>query len=169
MQARTLSSFALMNADKVARASNLCPERSVIWARWFHPLARGYGGGLWLYDKSGCGRHREAAMCNLFISQNPSSYQAETRAIRLHGYSTSIRLEAAFWSTLEEIAAKEHLTLARFVTVLYEEIVEKIGDVQNFTSFLRVTCLHYLNNQERHSLQVAMRLNQVDAPAELVS
>ena len=108
-------------------------------------------------------------MCNLFTSQDPNSYQAETRAMRLHGYSTSIRLEAAFWSTLEEIAAKEHLTLARFVTVLYDEIVEKVGDVQNFTSFLRVTCLHYLTNQELHSLQVATRLNQAAAPAELVS
>lgn len=103
-------------------------------------------------------------MCNLFISQDPHSYQAETRAMRLHGYSTSIRLEAAFWNTLEEIAAKEQLSLARFVTVLYDEIVEKIGGVQNFTSFLRVTCLHYLNNQELHKTQVAKRLG-----SELVS
>jgi predicted DNA-binding ribbon-helix-helix protein len=105
-------------------------------------------------------------MCNLFVSQDPRSYQAETRAMRLHGYSTSIRLEAAFWTTLEEIAASEQLSLARFVTVLYDEIVEKLGDVQNFTSFLRVTCLHYLHNQELHSQQMAARRNQ---PAELVS
>ncbi len=96
-------------------------------------------------------------MCNLFISQDSSSYQAETRAMRLHGFSTSIRLEAAFWTTLEEIAAKERLSVARFVTVLYDEIQEKIGDVQNFTSFLRVTCLHYLRNQDLHSQQVEAR------------
>ena len=96
-------------------------------------------------------------MCNLFISQDTSSYQAETRAMRLHGFSTSIRLEAAFWTTLEEIAAKEQLSVARFVTVLYDEIQEKIGDVQNFTSFLRVTCLHYLRNQDLHSQQVEAR------------
>ena len=98
-------------------------------------------------------------MCNLFVSQDPLTYQAETRALRLHGHSTSIRLEAAFWATLEEIAAKEQLSLARFVAVLYDEIVESIGNVQNFTSFLRVTCMHYLRNQELHAQQVAARLN----------
>ena len=103
-------------------------------------------------------------MCNLFISQDSSSYQAETRAMRLHGFSTSIRLEAAFWNTLEEIAAKERLSVARFVTVLYDEIQEKIGDVQNFTSFLRVTCLHYLRNQELHTQQVAARLVRAAEP-----
>ena len=103
-------------------------------------------------------------MCNLFVSQDTRSYQAETRALRLHGYSTSIRLEAAFWTTLEEIAAKEQLSLARFVTVLYDEIVEKIGDVQNFSSFLRVTCLHYLRNQDLHTQQVAARLMQAAEP-----
>jgi predicted DNA-binding ribbon-helix-helix protein len=102
-------------------------------------------------------------MCNLFVSQDARSYQPETRALRLHGYSTSIRLEAAFWATLEEIAASEQLSLSRFVGVLYDEIVEKIGDVQNFTSFLRVTCLHYLRNQELHAQQVASRLVRSDA------
>jgi predicted DNA-binding ribbon-helix-helix protein len=105
-------------------------------------------------------------MCNLFVLQDPRTYRAETRAMRLHGYSTSIRLEAAFWTTLEEIAAKEQLPLARFITILYDEIVEKIGDVQNFTSFLRVTCLHYLRNQELHIQQVQSRAAQ---PGELVS
>jgi predicted DNA-binding ribbon-helix-helix protein len=101
-------------------------------------------------------------MCNLFVSQDARTYQPETRAMRLHGYSTSIRLEAAFWSTLEEIAAKEQLSLARFVAVLYDEIVERVGNVQNFTSFLRVTCLHYLRNQELHTNQVAVRFAQVN-------
>ena len=104
-------------------------------------------------------------MCNLFVTQDTSTYQPETRALRLHGYSTSIRLEAAFWNTLEEIAAKEQLSLARFVAVLYDEIVGKIGNVRNFTSFLRVTCLHYLRNPELHAQQVAARM----MPAELVS
>jgi predicted DNA-binding ribbon-helix-helix protein len=104
-------------------------------------------------------------MCNLFVSQDTRTYQAETRALRLHGHSTSIRLEAAFWATLEEIAAREHLSLARFVGILYDEIVEKIGDVQNFTSFLRVTCMHYLANQELHAQQVAARQLAADGGA----
>jgi predicted DNA-binding ribbon-helix-helix protein len=101
-------------------------------------------------------------MCNLFVSQDARTYRPETRAMRLHGYSTSIRLEAAFWAILEEIAAKEQLGLARFVAVLYDEIVGRVGSVQNFTSFLRVTCLHYLRNQELHSQQGAARLAQAN-------
>ena len=92
--------------------------------------------------------------------------------MRLHRHSTSIRLEAAFWTTLEEIAAKEQLTLARFVSVLYDEILEKLGTVQNFTSFLRVTCQHYLRNQELYAQQVAERLAaeaQENRVPELVS
>jgi len=97
-------------------------------------------------------------MCNLFMSQDPATYQPETRALRLHGHSTSIRLEAAFWTTLEEIAAKEQLGLSRFVAVLYDEIVERVGSAHNFTSFLRVTCMHYLRNEELHAQQLAGRL-----------
>jgi len=99
-------------------------------------------------------------MCNLFVSQDPATYFPETRALRLHGHSTSIRLEAAFWAILEEIAAKEQLSLARFVAVLYDEIEDRLGNVQNFTSFLRVTCQHYLRNQELHAQQVAERLQR---------
>ncbi len=97
-------------------------------------------------------------MCNLFMSQDPATYRPETRALRLHGHSTSIRLESAFWATLEEIAAKAQLSLSRFVAVLYDETVERVGGVQNFTSFLRVTCMHYLRNAELHAQQVASRL-----------
>lgn len=97
-------------------------------------------------------------MCNLFVSQDPASYRAETRALRLHGHSTSIRLEAAFWATLEEIAAKERLSLTRFVAVLYDEVIGRLGDVPNFASFLRVTCLHYLRHPDLHAQQVAERL-----------
>jgi len=32
-------------------------------------------------------------MCRLFLTQDPASYAAETRPIRLHGHATSIRLE----------------------------------------------------------------------------
>jgi len=103
-------------------------------------------------------------MCNLFISQDPATYHPETRALRLHGHSTSIRLEAAFWATLEEIAAKGQLSLSRFVAVLYDETVERVGGVQNFTSFLRVTCMHYLRNQDLHAQQVATRLMPVALP-----
>ena len=52
-------------------------------------------------------------MCHLFASQAPDSYAFETRSIRLNGQSTSIRLESIFWSILEEIAAREGLSVPR--------------------------------------------------------
>ena len=96
-------------------------------------------------------------MCRLFVSQDPATYAAETRPIRLHGHLTSIRLEAAFWDTLEEIARREGISVARFVSVLHDEIMATQGEVPNFASLLRVTCMHWLRNQELHAEQLAGR------------
>jgi predicted DNA-binding ribbon-helix-helix protein len=102
-------------------------------------------------------------MCRLFVSQDPATYESETRPIRLGGHATSVRLETAFWATLEEIARIEGMSLARFVGVLHEEILARHGDVPNFASFLRVTCLHYLANRDAHARQVAERWGAVVA------
>ncbi len=52
-------------------------------------------------------------MCRIFAGQAPQTYAYQTRSVRLSGHSTSIRLEAAFWNILEEIAAAEHLSLGK--------------------------------------------------------
>ncbi|MGB1916004.1 MAG: ribbon-helix-helix domain-containing protein, partial [Paracoccaceae bacterium] len=41
-------------------------------------------------------------MCEIFSGQNPERYASTTRRLRLNGQSTSIRLENAFWETLDE-------------------------------------------------------------------
>jgi predicted DNA-binding ribbon-helix-helix protein len=102
-------------------------------------------------------------MCWLFRSQNPATYAAETRAVRLHGHSTSIRLEAAFWEILEEIAQKEQMSVARFIGVLHDEILGQQDEIANLASLLRVTCLHYLRHQDLHARQVAERLDREGA------
>ena len=96
-------------------------------------------------------------MCRLFATQDPATYTSETRAVRLHGHATSIRLEAAFWATLEEIAEREGMPLSRFVATLHDEVQTLQGDVGNFASFLRVTCLHYLRHMDLHTAHVAAR------------
>lgn len=96
-------------------------------------------------------------MCNLFTSQDSATYEPETRPMRLHGHATSIRLEAAFWDILEEIAGKEGMPVSRFVAVLHDEILAKRGEMSNFASFLRVTCLHYLRHTELHAQQIAAK------------
>lgn len=104
---------------------------------------------------------RGLAVCNLFVSQDPATYAAETRSVRLHGHVTSIRLETAFWTTLEEIASHEGLSVARFVSVLHDEILDRTGEVANFASFLRVACLHWVRNQTLHAAQIAERDSSV--------
>jgi predicted DNA-binding ribbon-helix-helix protein len=96
-------------------------------------------------------------MCRIFRRQNPATYAAETRAIRLSGHSTSIRLESAFWEILEQIASHEDMTLGRFISTLHDEILFQEGKVQNFASLLRVTCMHYLRNRDAYLAELAAR------------
>ena len=96
-------------------------------------------------------------MCRMFAVQDPASYSCETRAVRLHGHTTSIRLEAEFWAILEEIAGREGLSLARFLCTLHDEVLQRQGDVPNFASMLRVTCALYLRDPAAHAQAVAER------------
>ena len=82
-------------------------------------------------------------MCNLFGHQPKSDYESQTRSLRIGGHCTSIRLEMSFWDTLEEIAAKEKIGLAKFLTQLYSEVLDQHGEVNNFASLLRCSCLIY--------------------------
>ncbi len=87
-------------------------------------------------------------MCQIFAGQKKENYSCETRSMRLRGFSTSIRLEAAFWVVLNEIAAREDLTVPQFVSKLHDEVEVLHGEVQNFTSLLRCACLVYLRNEQ---------------------
>ena len=80
-------------------------------------------------------------MCQIFAGQDPADYSYETRSMRLNGFSTSIRLEAAFWAVLDEIAAREGMTVPQFIARLHDEVEALHGRVRNFTSLLRCACL----------------------------
>jgi predicted DNA-binding ribbon-helix-helix protein len=80
-------------------------------------------------------------MCRIFAGQSPDSYAFETRSIRLNGQCTSIRLEKVFWGILEQIAAREELTVPRFISTLHREVLLLRGEVPNFTSHLRCICV----------------------------
>jgi predicted DNA-binding ribbon-helix-helix protein len=96
-------------------------------------------------------------MCQIFRNQDAATYAAETRAVRLSGHATSIRLEAAFWLTLEQIAGHEGMSLGRLISILHDEILDEQGEVQNFASLLRVTCLHYLQNRQAYLAEISRR------------
>ena len=87
----------------------------------------------------------EGAMCSMFSQIDPDAYTYQTRSVRLGGHATSIRLEASFWTSLEEIAAAEKVSLGRFLTKLHDEVLEFRGEAQNFTSLLRCACLTHVS------------------------
>ncbi len=79
-------------------------------------------------------------MCSLFAHQPEADYEGHTRSLRIGGHCTSIRLEAAFWAVLEEMAAGEGSTLGRFLTTLYGEVLAHHGEVRNFWARRRCAC-----------------------------
>ncbi len=82
-------------------------------------------------------------MCELFIGADPTLWQSRTRSLRIDGVATSIRIETHFWETLEEIGARDDLSLAQLITRLWHEAMDADHDLGNFTSFLRVCCARY--------------------------
>src|ERR1044072_5192004 len=82
-------------------------------------------------------------MCHLFAHQPQRAYEAPNRSLRMGRHCSSIRLAMSFWDTLEEIAAKEGMSLAKFLTTLHDEVLDHHGEVKNFASLLRCSCLIY--------------------------
>ncbi len=85
--------------------------------------------------------------------------------MRLHGHVTSVRLESAYWAILEEIAGHEGVSVARFCAILHDEMQRQDGEVGNFASMLRVTCLHYLRHQDRYLTEIATRTSAMNVAA----
>lgn len=100
-------------------------------------------------------------MCRIFASQDPASYAPVARALRLSGHMTSIRLEAAYWAILDEMAAREGMTMSRFIGRLHDEVLDWHGEVKNFTSMLRVTCTLYMRTRGRPDKSPSMSAEEI--------
>ncbi len=83
-------------------------------------------------------------MCEFFINADPIQYEQRTRSVRIHGVLTSIRLENMVWDILAEIAEEEGHTTNTLIAAFHDEIMASRGEVPNFASFLRITCMRYL-------------------------
>ncbi|QNQ62722.1 ribbon-helix-helix domain-containing protein [Brucella sp. 6810] len=86
-------------------------------------------------------------MCRLFIGADAELWQSVTRSLRIDGAVTSVRLENFFWWALEDIAARDNLTVSHLLGKLYDESRNEGHDLDNFASFLRVCCGRYLSLQ----------------------
>ena len=86
-------------------------------------------------------------MCRLFVGADPAMWESQTRSFRMEGMVTSVRLENLFWTVLEEIAGKDGMNVPQLLHQLYNESIDEGHDLGNFTSFLRVCCLRFLDLQ----------------------
>ena len=66
-------------------------------------------------------------------------FSTQRRSVRIHGHSTSIRLEKAFWEVLEQIAKRDGISLATLIATVHDHCQQI--DTRNLASCLRVVCL----------------------------
>lgn len=100
-------------------------------------------------------------MCELYVKADPILYESRSRSLRIHGCVTKIRLENLFWDILAELAASDGFTTNQLIARLYDELLAYRGEIDNFASFLRVSCLRYLSlkkaREERPPLAAVSR------------
>ena len=86
-------------------------------------------------------------MCHVFASTDPDLFEPVTRSVRIGGVVTSLRLEAAFWRIIDEIARASEMSTGRFLSTLHDEVVEIRGEIGNFASLLRVVALRWISGE----------------------
>ena len=84
----------------------------------------------------------------------------------MDGMVTSVRLELMFWTVLEEIATREKINVSQLLHLLYNESIDEGHDLGNFTSFLRVCCLRFLDLQLKGFLPCSQSTGFATLPAE---
>lgn len=72
-----------------------------------------------------------------------SEFVPEKRGLRLHGHSTTVALERAFWNVLDAMAQDCGLTVPRLIERVLDGCL--VANDKNLSSCLRVICLKYLN------------------------
>ncbi|NYT76117.1 ribbon-helix-helix domain-containing protein [Alcaligenaceae bacterium] len=106
-------------------------------------------------------------MCHLYSHTDPIMYECRNRSVRIAKVVTSIKLENLFWDTLAELANESNITTNQLIATLHDEVYAFRGETTNFASFLRVTCMRYLEEKARsmqHVHKVLQGPNKVLAP-----
>lgn len=104
-------------------------------------------------------------MCEFFVKADPIQYEQRSRTVRIHGVLTSIRLENMVWDVLAEMASEEGRTTNALIALFHDEILAHRGEVPNFASFLRVTCMRYLRRHQAAAQSAAQNAAQAAAQA----
>ena len=82
-------------------------------------------------------------MFNSCTTAQINEFIPEKRGVRLHGHSTTVALERAFWNVLEAMAQDCGLTVPRLIERVLDGCL--VANDKNLSSCLRVICLKYLN------------------------
>ena len=82
-------------------------------------------------------------MFNACTTAQISEFVPEKRGFRIHGHSTTVALERAFWSVLEAMAQSCSLSVPRLIERVHDGCL--VANDKNIASCLRVICLKYLN------------------------
>ncbi len=82
-------------------------------------------------------------MFNACATAQISEFIPEKRGFRLHGHSTTVTLERAFWNVLDAMAQDCGLPVPRLIEQVLDSCM--VANDKNLSSCLRVICLKYLN------------------------
>lgn len=82
-------------------------------------------------------------MFNSCTTSQLNEFVPEKRGFRLHGHSTTVALERAFWNVLEAMAQDCGLTVPRLIERVLDGCL--VANDKNLSSCLRVISLKYLN------------------------
>lgn len=72
-----------------------------------------------------------------------SEFVPEKRGFRIHGHSTTIRLERAFWNVLEAMALDQRMSLPDLIERIHDGCI--VANDKNLASCLRVICMKFVN------------------------
>lgn len=84
-----------------------------------------------------------AHMFDACTTSQISEFIPEKRGFRIHGHSTTIALERAYWNVLEDMSRETGMALPRLIERIHDGCL--IANDKNIASCLRVICLKYLN------------------------
>ena len=82
-------------------------------------------------------------MFNACTTEQINEFIPEKRSLRIHGQSTTLRLERAFWNVLDEIAHDHKMSVNGVIQEISDQCL--VANDKNLASCLRVICLKYLN------------------------
>lgn len=82
-------------------------------------------------------------MFNSCTTSQINEFIPEKRGFRLHGHSTTVALERAFWNVLAALAEDCGLSVPRLLERVLDGCL--VANDKNLASCLRVICVKYLN------------------------